>query len=563
MDCRKDGVDIMKKTREILHIYSRVSTQGQENDGTSLASQLDMGIKRAKSLGMGWEHHNEKAASSSKNDLDNRPVIRELLARVSEGDVKHIYVYSIDRLSRNQNTAVFIRETLRKAKCTLYTNTNETNLESHEQNLLFGIISEIAQYENLLRKERLNHGKRVKARQGYWMGGPTPFGYKTSNSNKLILDKEQSKWVKRDFKWYSEGLSPKDIKHRLDGNILTNRGKPIWSYGSVEAILRNSHPNGSYVYYDKKIPCPRIVDKETWERVQVRLTEKKRLRGNQVKVYSYPLREIMYCSHCGSQMTGRSQKYSVSRTLISYNCPTHNRKWKESSVRGDWTRGKFCQNNVSMEFRRTESGVWETLINILRLSYQQRETFKKAVLGAKNRSEKTKINLIERKTDEIARIRNSISLLEEKIAENEVQRISKRDQANRFDLLIEKITVEIERLSSSLIENENELFALENDNLWIDWVKDYQSNMDKLLQTPESERIGVIKNYVKRIDVTFNSETRSHTLKLQLKLPLINDNFEWKNESRKSNGYRIQVGEIESKLELNNQVRNLRNVGEC
>ena len=185
----------MQKQREILHIYTRVSTQGQENDGTSLASQLDMGVKRAKSLGMDWEHHDEKSASSSKNDLDNRPVIRELLARVSEGDVKNIYVYSIDRLSRNQNTAVFIRETLRKAKCTLYTNTNETNLESHEQNLLFGIISEIAQYENMLRKERLNHGKRVRASQGYWMGGPPPFGYKTNKNKKLILDKGRKNYA--------------------------------------------------------------------------------------------------------------------------------------------------------------------------------------------------------------------------------------------------------------------------------------------------------------------------------------------------------------------------------
>ena len=134
-------------------------------------------------------------------------------------------------------------------------------------------------------------------------------------------------------------------------------------------------------------------------------------------------------------------------------------------MRGDWTRGKFCQNNVSMEFRRTETGVWEYLINILRLSHQQRETFKKSVLGTKNRSEKTKISLTGKKTAEIAKIRDSIGLLEEKIAENQVQKISTRDQATKFNLLIEKMTVEIERLSTSLIEKENKLFALENDNL--------------------------------------------------------------------------------------------------
>lgn len=285
------------------------------------------------------------------------------------------------------------------------------------------------------------------------------------NSQETYLGQRSVHLGRKDLQMVIRWDESKRHQNKLDGNVLTNKGKPIWSCGSVEAILRNTHPNGSYVYFEKKVPCSRIVDSETWEKVQERLTEKRRLKGNQVKVYSYPLRDIMYCGHCGSQMTGRSQKYSDSRSLISYNCSTHNKKWKESSVRGDWTRGKFCQNNVSMEFRRTETGVWEYLINILRLSHQQRETFKKSVLGTKNRSEKTKISLTGKKTAEIAKIRDSIGLLEEKIAENQVQKISTRDQATKFNLLIEKMTVEIERLSTSLIEKENKLFALENDNL--------------------------------------------------------------------------------------------------
>ena len=158
----------MSKEKQTLHIYIRVSTVGQEKDGTSLDSQLKLGKQKAKSLGMDYEVHDERSASSSKDNLENRPVIRELLARVTDGEIKNIYVYSIDRLSRNTTTSTFIRETLRKSKCTLYTNTNETNLDSLEQNLLFGIISEISQYENMLRKERLNHGKRVKASQRNW-----------------------------------------------------------------------------------------------------------------------------------------------------------------------------------------------------------------------------------------------------------------------------------------------------------------------------------------------------------------------------------------------------------
>ena len=54
----------MSKDKPTLHIYTRVSTVSQENDGTSLDSQLKLGREKAKFLGMNYEHHNEKSASS-------------------------------------------------------------------------------------------------------------------------------------------------------------------------------------------------------------------------------------------------------------------------------------------------------------------------------------------------------------------------------------------------------------------------------------------------------------------------------------------------------------------
>lgn len=531
------------------------------NDGTSLDSQLKFGKQKAKSLGMEFEHHDERSASSSKDHLDNRPVIRELLARISEGEIKHIYIYSLDRLSRNTTTSTFIRETLRKNGCTLYTNTNETNLESHEQNLLFGIISEISQYENMLRKERLNHGKRVKARQGYWMGGPTPFGYKKSKTNQLILDKEQSEWVERIFKWYSQGLSPKRIKHKLDGNVLTNRGNPIWSYGSVEAILKNSHPNGSYVYYEKEIKCPRIVDQETWDKVQIRLSKKKSIYGNNRKNHDYPLRELMTCGHCGEVLWGSSKKYSEDKTLLSYRCSSQNKNWKKSSKDGDWTRSNNCQNNVSMDCVRTIEVIWVTLINILRLSNQEREIFKKTLLKQKNRSQKSKETAIKKLTSTIDKTKETISLIEEKIVEKEVQKISSREKAKSIQSFIDKLELEFHKVSLELITYENELLILENDSLWIDWVNDYQDNIDRLEKIEGEDRISEIKRYVEKIDVFFNPETRKHRLDLKLRIPIVKDDLKWNNGSNKSKGYSVVQGTNQTMVELDNHARNIRNTG--
>ena len=551
----------MSKPKDILHIYTRVSTDQQMNGGTSLDSQLQFGQQKAKSLTMDFEHHDERSASSSKDHLDNRPVIRELLARISEGEIKHIYIYSLDRLSRNTTTSTFIRETLRKNGCTLYTNTNETNLESHEQNLLFGIISEISQYENMLRKERLNHGKRVKARQGFWMGGPPPFGYKKSKINKLILDKEQSEWVESIFRWYSQGLSPKRIKHKLDGNVLTNRGKPIWSYGSVEAILKNSHPNGSYVYYEKEIECPRIVDQEIWDKVQIRRSKKKSIYGNNRKNHDYPLRELMTCGHCDDVLWGSSKIYSEDKTLLSYRCSSQNKNWKKSSKDGDWSRDNNCQNNVSMDCERTIEGIWVTLVNILRLSNQEREISKKTLLKKKNKSHKSKETEIKNLTSKIDKTKETISLIEERIVEKEVQKISPREKAKAIQTFIDKLELELHKLSLELIHYENQLLILKDGSLWIDWVNDYQDNIDRLERLKGEDRVKEIKKYVKKIDVFFNPETRKHRLDLKLRLPIVKDNLKWYKESNKSKGYSVVQGTNQTMVELDNHVRNIRNTG--
>ncbi|MDG1306663.1 MAG: recombinase family protein [Porticoccaceae bacterium] len=540
----------MSKSKDILHIYTRVSTDQQMTDGTSLDSQLQFGLQKAKSLGMEFEHHDERSASSSKDHLDNRPVIRELLARISEGEIKHIYIYSLDRLSRNTTTSTFIRETLRKNGCTLYTNTNETNLESHEQNLLFGIISEISQYENMLRKERLNHGKRVKARQGYWMGGPTPFGYKKSTRNKLILDKEQSEWVERIFRWYSEGMSPMRIKRKLNGNVLTNRGNPIWSDGSVNAILRNTHPSGTYTYYEKEIDCPRIVDQETWDKVHSKLANKKRMqRGRQIKIYDYPLREIMFCDHCGTQMGGRSHSLKSGVKRTRYLCVHHNKKYKESSVQGDWKRNKYCENNSSLESGPTEDTIWTTLLEILRLSHQEREIFKKSLLKQKKMSDKSKKKEIDLAKGQIAKTNETICLLEERIVEKQIEKISSREKAKSIQSFIDQLQAKVDGESSRLIVLENDLSNLENSNLWIHWVNDYECNIDKLTNLSRDKRIEEVKKYIKRIDVTFNKETRNHRLELHFRLPLIGDSLKWKDK-QKNKGYSISKGNTEKVVYL-------------
>ena len=216
---------------DILHIYTRVSTSSQEEEGTSLETQLELGVQRAEKLGMDHKVWNEGGRSSSKDDLSNRPVLSDLLQQVDDGEVQHLYVWNTDRLSRNLNTWGMIRFKLIKNEVTLHTPTGKQILSDPQTNLMLGIMSEISQYDNQLRTERFRLGKLKRIRQGGWMGGPPPYGYSLDNS-KLIPNEEEQNWVKHIFESYKNGDSIDEIRTQLLKNgVVTRRGNPVWSHG--------------------------------------------------------------------------------------------------------------------------------------------------------------------------------------------------------------------------------------------------------------------------------------------------------------------------------------------
>jgi DNA invertase Pin-like site-specific DNA recombinase len=85
------------------------STLIQQEEGASLETQKQLGIRKAKGLGVDYQLWNEGGQSSAHDDLNNRPVLVSLLSLIESGSVKRLFVYNTDRLSRNQQTWAVIR----------------------------------------------------------------------------------------------------------------------------------------------------------------------------------------------------------------------------------------------------------------------------------------------------------------------------------------------------------------------------------------------------------------------------------------------------------------------
>src|SRR5262245_58655624 len=89
-------------TRPLLAaLYLRVSSQGQEQDGTSLDTQETAGRHRAGALSAIIHEHHVYREVYSVVQLWERPQLTQLLEAIRRHEIDVVIVYAIDRLARD------------------------------------------------------------------------------------------------------------------------------------------------------------------------------------------------------------------------------------------------------------------------------------------------------------------------------------------------------------------------------------------------------------------------------------------------------------------------------
>ncbi|MFZ9075451.1 MAG: recombinase family protein [Flavobacteriaceae bacterium] len=527
--------------KETLHIYTRVSTSVQEDDGTSLDTQRDLGIQRSENLGMEYKVWNEGSQSSSKDDLSNRPVLTELLQEVQDGNVQHLYVWNTDRLSRNLQTWGLIRLLLIRHDVHLHTPTGEQILSDPQTNLMLGIMSEFSNYDNLLRTERFRLGKLQKIKDGGWKGGPPPYGYKL-DFGRLLVNEEEEEWVVKIHEWYRDGLTPDEIKtHLMENGVMTRRGNPVWSLGSITSLLNNTHYDGYWMFEDGKsgevvrVKCPRICSPELILGVKKSKEKRSYKRGHKrektsVSKHPYLVSKLMKCGNCGMFYYGNKKKTQTSY----YHCGSKTNKYRDKGT----DKYTECGTNRNLRLDTTEQVIWEEVKGVIGSSHLFKETIKREVLGdqkvfteTKKETEKTK-KRIDRLEKEVEKITSSIvNLTTENILSES------RDLKGVVKKLEEKRLETEVRIS----ELTNELSEKEEENRWIDWLKEYKDRLNKLDDLTPQERQDFVRGVVSEI-VVHELDNQQHKLEINFLFPYVGDRLVYKDETKKSLGYEIKGG---------------------
>lgn len=323
--------------------YARVSTADQEDRGT-IKMQFDQ-VQRAAEA-QGWEivqtYQDEDASGTLM--LEERPggaqLLNELARHKSKG-VTHVVFYEWSRLARDP--CVFwdaVHRIERKGGLTLRSITEREETSDPDGVLLLCIRNGINYTERIRTVRRSIDATEMLVRQGVWMGGVVPYGYRQEGSRREArivpatdpipgMELSEVDVVRLIFRLCAEEhLSTVQIADKLNAlGIPPTYSRPgsskrkrklsgLWTNSRICNLLAMTTYKGVHTWGKRtdqgaglrkgatiERGVPAIVDADTWQRAQRVLRENALWADRNVK-RDYLLRGLIRCGECGCSYVG-------------------------------------------------------------------------------------------------------------------------------------------------------------------------------------------------------------------------------------------------------------------
>lgn len=499
----------MKKQQDkkVVRILLRVSSDQQlEADG-------DLGIQRELVIEDIRQHSDwildskeyfEGSNSGYKNSINERDVLQEALRDAENGEYDILAAYKDDRLGRRMFEVPIYIMSLKNFGVDVYT-VKDNMITPQNADDVTELLMLTVRY-GMAQKSSSDTGLRVKdtaqklVQQGKFMGGKAPYGYRLEYSGEYskhqralkhpVIVPEQAEVVKYiyDLSFHKEfgsgkiahtlntddryrGLAPNDVwKSGTITSILTN---PI--YAGYTAYKRRERVNGKYcslnskdwILSEKPNDEITIVDRELWEKVQIKRIERggryvKTPKNQEATVITrndgmLALIDVAYCGYCGRKMTNGT-KYDY---------------WtiKATGERRTSRRAFYKCQNVSQgvpheKMKPTQADKVEPIVFGALAEYigklQENENVFEQIMDNQNKEKRKQERKLLQEKQKLDTIKMNIDILEDKIPEamtgayilsleDLVHNIEKQKQnEQKQSTLVEQIETELQNTTVSI-----------------------------------------------------------------------------------------------------------------
>ena len=491
-----------KETR--VAIYLRVSTDDQAaEDRYGLIIQEESARAYCKSQGfiLDEKHVYKDEGFSGALSVNKRPALKKLFEEAKEKEIDLVLVHKMDRMARDVRILVNVVHDLKYMGVSFCSVTESVDTSTPLGKAFFHQLATFAEFEKDIIVERMQSGRKRAAKDGKWVWGAPPYGYRLNKeTKKLIINKKEAKWVKTFFKWLiDEKMSLGAIHKRANEmNVpcyaLRKRKEPVnkgyWHKSSVARILCNPIYTGTDDFYRYKNGKKRLSvflnknlqrDKGEWVSFktksiitskQFKLARKQLLKNREMAKRNlknvYLFNKLLYCGKCGLKLFAATRPpRTKTRNAFQYYHGSREPRWKKEKT----IKNKRCHYCGSVGEVRLYS-IWDTIEKLLeRPEYMMNKL--------KNYDVKVPIENIEEKVKELENRLKIIARKKKKI--DQVYEISDTMDYPVYQKKINECKREEEKLR-------NEIIFLNQKLLRKDEVKTSTSHFKKLFDE--------LKNYI-------------------------------------------------------------------
>ncbi len=334
--------------------YARVSTDSDEQY-TSYEAQVNFYSKYIQEKPE-WEFVQVYADEGiTGTNTKKRNEFNKMIADALEGKIDLIITKSISRFARNTLDTISITRDLKASGIEVFFEKENLWTLDPKSELILTIMASIAQEESRSISQNVTLGKRWGFQEGKVSFAYSTFlGYKKVD-DKIVIDEAQAQVVKAIYRMYLvEGKTATGIAVYLQGEgIKTPSGKSTrWTKNTVTSILTNEKYKGdallqkkftdnylehSMVKNNGEVPQyyvenshPAIIDRETWEQVQVEIRRRNALG------YQYSATNVfatkLICDDCGG-FYGQKKWHSTDRySKFMFQCNNKYKKGKPKCI---------------------------------------------------------------------------------------------------------------------------------------------------------------------------------------------------------------------------------------
>ena len=337
-------------------IYARFSSHGQNEQ--SIEAQVHICKEYAENKGLEVVNLYTDKARTGTNDA--RPAFQKMISDAQLGTFQYIIVYMFDRFARNRRDSILYKEMLKEKYGIKVISALEPIAEDEGGEFYEMFLDWNAEKYSKRLSKRVKDGLDISVANGTYCGGYMIYGYRLELEpvpgkqgkfiKRIVPDEEEAKVMKYVFEQYDKGVGKKEIAQALNEQGYRFKGKPITGK-TFDHYLTNPKYTGEF-YFGERLCTnmyPAIIDKDTFARVQQRLSANRYvLGGKETAKEPYLLTGKIFCGHCGSEMVAGGGKSKTGKKYYYYECKQKKKKLCTKKLEHKDTIEKAVVSNVML-----------------------------------------------------------------------------------------------------------------------------------------------------------------------------------------------------------------------